>query len=48
VFAVSLILLSVSGLFILKGKNGLGGRGKWWIAAGLLPPVIFYMIHELT
>ena len=48
IFAVALILLNITGLFILKGKHGLGGRGKWWMAAGLLPPVIFYIIHELS
>lgn len=48
VFAVMLIVLNITGLFILKGKHGIGGRGKWWIAAGMLPPVIFYIIYELT
>lgn len=48
VFAVMLIILSVTGLFILKGKKGIGGRGKWWIAAGLLPPVIAIIIYELS
>ncbi len=48
VFAIMLIVLSVTGLFILKGKKGIGGRGKWWIAAGLLPPVIAIIIYELS
>lgn len=45
VFAVMLILISVTGLFILKGKNGFGGRGKWLILGGLLPPVVALIIH---
>ncbi len=47
VFAVILILISVTGLFILKGKHGIGGRGKWLVAAGLLPPIVFFIVHEL-
>lgn len=48
VFAVLLIVLNVSGLFILKGKYGITGRGKWLIAAGLLPIVIALIAHQLT
>lgn len=40
IFAVLLIVINVTGLFILKGKHGLKRRGKWLIAAGILPPVI--------
>src|SRR5688572_18499479 len=28
-FAVLLILISITGLFILRGKHGISGRGKW-------------------
>jgi len=48
VFAVMLILISVTGLFILKGKKGIAGRGKWFILAGLLPPIIAIIIHQLS
>ncbi len=48
VFAVMLIVLSITGLFVLKGKKGIGGRGKWWIAAGLLPPVIAIIIYQCS
>ena len=46
VFAVMLILISVTGLFILKGEKGVTGRGKWLMAAGLLLPVSALLIHE--
>lgn len=46
VFAVLLIVLSLTGLFVLKGKYGLGGRGKWLVAAGLLPPLAAILIYE--
>lgn len=39
VFAVLLIVICLTGLFILRGKHGLSGRGKWLILAGLVPPV---------
>lgn len=40
-YAVMLALLAVTGLFILRGRGGLTGRGKWFVAAGLLVPVVF-------
>jgi hypothetical protein len=45
-FAASLIFLALSGLFIVKGKHGLAGSGKWYLIAGLLAPVI-YVIAQL-
>lgn len=44
IFAVMLIAINVTGLFVLKGKYGITGRGKWLIAAGTLPPVIAILI----
>ncbi|MDD2437003.1 MAG: PepSY-associated TM helix domain-containing protein [Massilibacteroides sp.] len=43
-FAVSLIFFAVSGLFIVKGKNGLAGSGKWYLIVGLLIPVLYVML----
>lgn len=40
IFAVLLILINITGLFILKGKHGLKRRGKWLIAAGSLIPLL--------
>lgn len=48
VFAIMLIVISVSGLFVLKGKYGITGRGKWLMAAGILPIVIVLIIHNFT
>ena len=47
IFATMLILISVTGLFILKGKKGISGRGKWLIAAGGLPPLIALILYEV-
>lgn len=45
VFAVMLIVICITGLFVLKGKKGISGRGKWWLMAGLLPPIVAWIIH---
>lgn len=42
-FAFSLIFLALSGLFIIPGKKGLAGRGKWFLAAGIIIPVLFVL-----
>ena len=47
IFAALLIVISVSGLFVLRGKYGITGRGKWLIAAGTLPPIIALVIQCL-
>lgn len=44
-FAVALIVLAITGMTMMKGDRGLLGRGKYFVAAGLLVPVgfIIYM-----
>ncbi len=39
-YAGMLALLAITGIFVLKGSKGLAGRGKWWIALGLVVPVV--------
>ncbi len=45
IFAVMLILVNITGLFVLKGKYGISGRGKWLIAAGFIPPLVAIIIQ---
>ena len=40
-FAGSLILLAITGLFIVKGKKGLAGSGKWYLLIGILIPILY-------
>lgn len=47
IFAVMLIAINVTGLFVLKGKYGITGRGKWFIAAGFIPPLLAVIIQAL-
>ncbi len=42
-FALSLIVIAISGMFVLKGRNGLVGRGAWFIGAGILVPVAYWV-----
>lgn len=44
IFAVSLIFFAVSGLFMVKGKKGLKGRGKWYLFVGILIPVVYIIL----
>jgi hypothetical protein len=45
-YGVLLGTLAVTGLFVLRGRNGLGGRGKWWVMAGLVPVVAFLLLRR--
>ncbi len=45
IYAGALILLAITGLFILKGKNGIKGRGAWLTILGLIIPLfILYFL----
>ncbi len=46
-FAIVLMILSVTGLFVLRGKYGLARRGRWLLLGGLLPPLFALLIFEL-
>jgi hypothetical protein len=45
IYAVSLLLLAITGLFILKGKNGITRRGAWLTGIGIIVPIIFLLIY---
>jgi hypothetical protein len=44
-FALGLIILAVTGIFMIKGKNGIKGRGKWLVMIGILIPVFFLILY---
>ena len=44
-FAAALILLGISGLFMIQGKKGITGRGAWLGAIGIIIPVIFLILY---
>lgn len=41
VFALSLMILAVTGTMMIKGRDGFWGRGKYFVAAGLFVPIGF-------
>lgn len=44
-FAVGLIFLAITGMFMIKGKNGITGRGKYLVAISILMPLVFLIIY---
>ena len=44
-YAVSLALLAITGVFVIRGRKGIKGRGKWWVAAGVVLPVLFLWLY---
>lgn len=43
-YAVGLAYMAVSGLFIVKGRLGLGGRGLWLLIAGIVLPIGYLLL----
>ena len=47
-FAVCLIIITVSGIVMIKGPKGLWGRGGIELVAGILIPILFLACKNLT
>lgn len=45
IYAVALALLAITGMFVLKGRKGIKGRGAWLTAIGVLIPVAFLLLY---
>jgi len=45
IYAISLMILAISGLFIIKGKNGITGRGAVLTTLGIIIPLLFLMSY---
>ena len=45
-YAVALIVLAITGLFVIRGKNGIIGRGAWLTAIGILLPALFLLYYS--
>ncbi len=46
IYAGALILLAITGLFVLRGRNGITGRGAWLTLAGIILPIVFLIIFK--
>jgi hypothetical protein len=45
VYAAGLILMAITGMFVLKGTTGITGRGAWLVGAGALLPAAYWAVH---
>jgi len=46
IYAGALILLAITGLFIIRGKKGIKGRGAWLTGLGILIPLILFLLYR--
>ena len=44
-YALALAVLAFTGLFVLRGKRGITGRGAWLSGLGMLIPVLFLFLY---
>lgn len=44
-YAVALFLLALTGLFVIKGRKGITGRGAWLTAVGVAVPLAFLLLY---
>ena len=44
IYAAGLIIIAITGLFVIRGKNGIIGRGAWLTAIGILLPALFLIL----
>lgn len=45
-FSVALILLAITGMFLIKGQKGITGRGAWLTLAGCALPLVFLWLYS--
>jgi len=43
IFAIAMLVFALSGIFMVPGKKGVTGRGKWLIAIGIIIPFLFFL-----
>lgn len=44
-FAAGLIILAITGLFVLKGKNGFNRRGVYFVSTGIIIPLLLLYLY---
>lgn len=44
-YAAALIALAITGLFLVKGRKGITGRGAWLTILGVIIPVVYLLIY---
>lgn len=46
IYAGGIIILAITGLFLIRGKNGIKRRGAWLTIFGILIPVLFLLLYS--
>ena len=44
-YAVALIVVAITGLFVLKGRLGITGRGAWLTTIGFVLPALYWVYY---
>ncbi|MEI6669779.1 MAG: PepSY-associated TM helix domain-containing protein [Acidobacteriota bacterium] len=44
-YAIALVVLAITGMFVLKGKLGITGRGAWLTSMGVMLPVVYWAYY---
>lgn len=44
-YAGALILIAITGIFLVRGKQGMSGRGAWLTILGFVIPIVFLIIY---
>jgi hypothetical protein len=44
-YALSLIIVAITGMFVLKGKTGITGRGAWFVTLGVAIPLVYWVLN---
>jgi hypothetical protein len=45
IYCLGLFILAITGLFVLKGRKGITGRGAWFTSVGVLIPILFLLFY---
>jgi uncharacterized protein len=45
VYAAALLVLAITGMFVLKGRTGITGRGAWLTGLGVVLPLAYWAYH---
>lgn len=45
IFSGALIIVAITGLFVLRGRKGITGRGAWLTGIGVAIPIIFLIAY---
>ncbi len=43
-YAVLLVVLALTGIFLVRGKKGLAGRGGLWMGLGFVLPIVYLVL----